>query len=568
MSNRTIEEILTEINQDIQNGLENQGNALEQFIPAVDITTLGSELNFGTSTVKAILRLSNNRVMAFWSESITKLGKCQIIEMNENGVLTSLSSVFTFESSAMNGISISPVFIDPTHVVVFYTDNGLRLAARLLNINVSSGLISAVAASTSFNAGSTNHISAIKVDSTHVWVFYRGSGNDGFTQVFSVNIADGSFAADGTELEFDTTEGSLDTAQIIDSTHAVNFWRGTNNNGYCQVFELDDDLTASGLEIVIRFSATTDTLNSQPSSQLLNDSHIALFWGTSSKGVASLIRFDKDLGTIANLVDSEFPAWLTSSALIDNYGNDYFVAVFWNNTTDNKGNARTLKFSTDSQIISVQSNGLEFTDSLTGDHAVVYVNDGIVVDLWNDGSNNGQSRAFRVGNFVTLASAPNNEYHTVATLQEDKNELIWPMARISEREGKQITPQDTEMMQFYHRIIDDQVIEPEENYRGTANFQTVSWPMVLVGVGFRRNIYPTIDSNNNADFAGEVQAILAKNGRLTGKERITVTGVNTNKTLVLNEEYPDNDKFDRFKIELFAFSINYTILQRIIGNTC
>jgi len=173
-----------------------------------------------------------------------------------------------------------------------------------------------------------------------------------------------------------------------------------------------------------------------------------------------------------------------------------------------------------------------------------------------------------INTFISANSTfASSTFHTMAELQEDRNGNVWPMSRINNRQGKAISPQDTDEMQFYHRLI-DQTVEPDDYYRGTSNYQTVSWQMQLVGVGFRRKLAISLPINNNIDYCSDVQEILAKNGRLAGKERVMVISADANKESVLGEEYPGNDKILKLKLELFAFSIQYTILQRTIGNSC
>ena len=87
--------------------------------------------------------------------------------------------------------------------------------------------------------------------------------------------------------------------------------------------------------------------------------------------------------------------------------------------------------------------------------------------------------------------------------------------------------------------------------------------MRLIGVGVRKNITSSTDWNN-PDIAADVAALIGANTRLTGREVVAVTGYNTNKADIFNEEYPGNPEFNSKTLELIAFSVDYTIQQRQI----
>jgi len=156
----------------------------------------------------------------------------------------------------------------------------------------------------------------------------------------------------------------------------------------------------------------------------------------------------------------------------------------------------------------------------------------------------------------------NNDYHTIADLQEDKDGKTWPMPRVSDRQGKKISPLDTKQMQFYHRIIDHK-IEPLDIYRGRASFELITYSMILVGVGFRRNM-TTSSVNENQDYANEVARSMGNRWKLTQKEIIRIQRIEDNKQNVIDQEFPGHTTFQPKKMELFAFIIEYTIEQRQI----
>ena len=165
-------------------------------------------------------------------------------------------------------------------------------------------------------------------------------------------------------------------------------------------------------------------------------------------------------------------------------------------------------------------------------------------------------------------SYPSNNFFTEAWLQP-RNEINWPLIRIGKREGKKITPVDTRALQVYHRQIEPIETQPLEVYRGVRQYVNILYNMRLVGVGARANITSKV-YNDTADLANEVMEILAVNSSLTNRERLMVEGTaNTNTLEVLNEEYEGNESTNqKWSLDYIAFSIDYTITQKRLGNSC
>jgi len=165
-------------------------------------------------------------------------------------------------------------------------------------------------------------------------------------------------------------------------------------------------------------------------------------------------------------------------------------------------------------------------------------------------------------------SYSNNNFYTEAWKQP-RNEISWPLIRTGKREGRKITPLDTRALQIYHRQAEPIETQPLEVYRGIKQYVNIVYHMRLVGVGARANITQKT-YNDTADLANEVMEILAVNSSLSGRERLMVEGTaNTNVLEVLNEEYEGNESVNqKWSLDYVAFSIDYTITQKRLGNTC
>jgi hypothetical protein len=163
-----------------------------------------------------------------------------------------------------------------------------------------------------------------------------------------------------------------------------------------------------------------------------------------------------------------------------------------------------------------------------------------------------------------LASTENYLFKGLATLQPLDGKTF-PMIRISDKEAEKISPLDSKGLIFYHRVISE-LNEPVPG-KGASNYQMVTYSMRLIGVGYRPNIV-SATTWNNEDRAREALKVLGNNVRLSGGELAMARGQTvTDKLTVLNTEYAGNDTFKHKVLELFAFSIDYTIRARVICDT-
>lgn len=157
----------------------------------------------------------------------------------------------------------------------------------------------------------------------------------------------------------------------------------------------------------------------------------------------------------------------------------------------------------------------------------------------------------------------NGIFYKLAVLQP-RDGRTFPMTRIGDEEGIQISPVDTNGLVFYHRLLSPVTVKPLEGAKGKNSYQLANYSMRLVGVGYRPNI--TDDSSwNNPDIAKDVMALLGANSILTGKEVVSVSGqVLTDKLTILQTEFAGQTEFQHNTLRLIAFAIDYTIQQRQI----
>jgi peroxiredoxin len=128
-----------------------------------------------------------------------------------------------------------------------------------------------------FDTSNGAHNSCVKIDDTHIMNFWAGSGNDGFTQIFEINTSTGSITKLGSALEFDTAEDRFNSCVKIDDTHVMNFWAGSG--GRTQIFEIN---TSTGDITPLGSSLRFDTSNGARNSCVkIDDTHVMNFWARS-----------------------------------------------------------------------------------------------------------------------------------------------------------------------------------------------------------------------------------------------------------------------------------------------
>jgi hypothetical protein len=129
--------------------------------------------------------------------------------------------------------------IDSNHFVNFWRgadDDGFT---QVFTVNTSTWAVTTAAARLEFDTVNGWHNSCYQVDSNHFINFWSGPDDDGFTQVFTVNTSTWAVTTAAARLEFDTVQGWYNSCYQIDSNHFINFWRGKDDDGFTQVFEVE-----------------------------------------------------------------------------------------------------------------------------------------------------------------------------------------------------------------------------------------------------------------------------------------------------------------------------------------
>ena len=78
--------------------------------------------------------------------------------------------------------------------------------------------------------------SCYAIDANHFINFWSGLDSDGYVQVFTVNTTTWAVTTASELLEFDVVNGTHNSCCQIDSNYFINFWAGSGDDGFVQVF--------------------------------------------------------------------------------------------------------------------------------------------------------------------------------------------------------------------------------------------------------------------------------------------------------------------------------------------
>ena len=183
----------------------------------------------------------------------------------------------SLEFDTVNGQYNSCNGIDATHFINFWSGDGNDGYAQVFTINTTTWAVTTANASLEFDTTSAVDNSCYKIDTNHFINFWGGVDSDGFVQVFTVNTTTWAVTTANASLEFDTVNGTQNKCYQIDSNHFVNFWRGTDLDGFVQVFTVSTStwaVTTAADRLEFDTSACTG-----PSCYPVDTNHFIAFYG-------------------------------------------------------------------------------------------------------------------------------------------------------------------------------------------------------------------------------------------------------------------------------------------------
>lgn len=236
--------------------------------------------------------------------------------------------------------------------------------------------------------------SAVKISDTKIAVFWRGPDDDGWCQNFEFDETSGSMTPIGSPVEFDTANGREPKAIRISTTRVLVVWRGNGSDGFVRLFNVSGD-TIVPMDSALEF----DTADSADFTLALIDStHVICFYvGSGDDGTATVFAFDTGTGVVT---EPGSPLVFDSGLVIGNscaaIGNGtHFINFWYRNGTG--GMAQVFSVNTGTWAITAIGTAINFSTGGFINNAVA-VGDGEHFINMYDGATAGrfEAQAFEV----------------------------------------------------------------------------------------------------------------------------------------------------------------------------
>jgi len=204
------------------------------------VTTAGASLEFDTqnSYSNSCYQIDTNHFINFWGGGADWDGFVQTFTVNTSTwAVTTASAVLEFDTAS--GAWNSCYQIDDNHFINFWQGAAYDGYVQTFTVNTSTWAVTTASAVLEFDTQNGSQNSCYQIDSNHFINFWAGSAGDGFVQTFTVNTSTWAVTTVGASLEFDATYGYYNSCYQIDNNHFINFWKGTDDDGFVQIFDVN-----------------------------------------------------------------------------------------------------------------------------------------------------------------------------------------------------------------------------------------------------------------------------------------------------------------------------------------
>lgn len=151
--------------------------------------------------------------------------------------ITPLDSALEFDTT--QAFEKDSQWLSATRFVIVWRRSGSLILAQAFDLTPSTGAITALSSAATIYSGTNSTCPKLVVyDSTHFVVFWGGDSADGYVRSFQVNAGTGAITTWGSEVEYDTSNGTYPSPVFMDATHILNVWAGASN-GLAQIFTLN-----------------------------------------------------------------------------------------------------------------------------------------------------------------------------------------------------------------------------------------------------------------------------------------------------------------------------------------
>ena len=221
-----------------------------------------------------------------------------------DGSFDNLTLIDTDEFDTTLAQNISIINLDDTNFVIAYRGGGSSFPS-LAHISIDGSYVITVESTTTHDTftGALQWHRAIKLDSTHFAVCYKGTGNDGFLKTFS--LISGTFAELDVE-EFDTITATQMDIDAFTSKRLVIASRGAGQDGFVRTFTLDGSWQITEVD-EHEFETVAMADAGRCGVAVIDATHFAIAYGAGSRtaptSVVETFSVDSGLNNIT-LIDS------------------------------------------------------------------------------------------------------------------------------------------------------------------------------------------------------------------------------------------------------------------------
>lgn len=306
-----------------------------------DITTASAPLEFVTLTTynNSCAQIDANHFVNFWRETTGSDGWCQVFTVNTTTWAVTTAST-ALEYDTQNSQENFCVNIDSNHFLLAWRGGAATTDswAQVFTVNTTTWAITTAASTKLFDTDLGAAYNLVAIDANHFLVIWQSAAGDGFTQVLTVNTTTWAVTTAAASLEIDTRNLNDTTAIKVDTNHFLVGWRGgTGAAGLCQVLTVD---TTTWAITTAAASLTVDAGRTSGGADLIaiDANHFLHSWcGTAGDGFVQVLTVDTTTWAVTTAAASlEFDTQDGPYSSLETIDTNHFILLWGDSTGDGK----------------------------------------------------------------------------------------------------------------------------------------------------------------------------------------------------------------------------------------
>lgn len=325
-------------------------------------------------------------------------GFAQVFTIDGSGNVSEVGTGLEFDTT--NLIDVEAILFDGSnHVLVTWSGSGNDGFAQILTVNLSTWAVTAEGSALEFDTTNGNHFGLVQIDSTHALVTYQGASGDGFAQVLAVNTSTWAVTEPAAALEFDTSDYSFGWVAKVnnDDTRYIVFHQGVDGDGFVRILTVNTSTWAVTATSVLEFDTSNGTHNRGIQ---LDATHFLNLWGGGAGATGKVQVFSVNTGTWAVSAvgtaldfDASTPLWHGIS-LLDEDADAYYVAISYSGNSS-VGYIELLRVDKTTWAVTELTDAFQF-DTLGNYNTLTKVSATRVINFWAGVGADGFARAFDI----------------------------------------------------------------------------------------------------------------------------------------------------------------------------